>query len=278
MTGPADFSRRDIGLLMALGLVAGAGVARAAPAAEPGTLPPAHDMSGMPAEWMTPTAVAFLLYPGFTALDVVGPYHMLGNMMAVKTYLVAETRAPVVSDMGLAIVPNATFDEVPRDLTVIFVGGGTTGTLAAMQNPKLLAFLADRGARATYVTSTCTGSLVLAAAGLLKGYKATSHWVTLPMLADFGAIPVDQRVVTDRNRVTGAGVTAGMDLGLTLVGDIKGRDYAEALQLLAEYAPEPPFNAGSVHTARPETKALLDAMFVNFGADVKAIAAKQRPG
>lgn len=275
MINTTDISRRDIGMLIALGL---AGAATAAAAAPEKTLPPAHDMSGiaMPPLWTEPTSVAFLLYPGFTALDVVGPYHMLGNMMAVKLYLVAKTKDPVVSDIGLTIVPNSTFDEVPKDLTVIFVGGGTTGTLAAMQDKETLAFLADRGSRAKFVTSTCTGSLVLAAAGLLNGYRATSHWLTLATLADFGAIPVDKRVVTDRNRVTGAGVTAGMDMGLTLLGDIKGKDYAELVQLLAEYAPEPPFNSGSVHTASPAARKMLEDMLAGFVPQVEAIAKAQR--
>lgn len=276
MTDMTNLNRRDLALLLALGL-GGAATAKAAPEK---TLPPTHDMSGiaMPPVWTEPTSVAFLLYPGFTALDVVGPYHMLGNMMAVKLYLVARAKEPVVSDMGLTIVPNATFDEVPKDLTVIFVGGGTTGTLAAMQDKETLAFLADRGSRARYVTSTCTGSLVLAAAGLLKGYRATSHWIALAALADFGAIPVDKRVVIDRNRVTGAGVTAGMDMGLTLLGDIKGKDYAELVQLLAEYAPEPPFNSGSVHTASPEARKLLEDMLASFVPQVQAIAKAQKQG
>jgi transcriptional regulator GlxA family with amidase domain len=272
-----QINRRDLALLLALGL---GGAATAAKAAPEKTLPPTHDMSGiaMPPVWTEPTSVAFLLYPGFTALDVVGPYHMLGNMMAVKLYLVAKTREPVVSDMGLTIVPNATFDEVPKELTVLFVGGGTTGTLAAMQDKETLAFLADRGARARYVTSTCTGSLVLGAAGLLRGYRATSHWIALASLADFGAIPVDKRVVTDRNRVTGAGVTAGMDMGLTLLGDIKGREYAELVQLLAEYAPEPPFNSGSTHTASPEARKMLEDMLASFVPQVQAIARAQKAG
>src|SRR5699024_1400520 len=150
------------------------------------------------------------------------------------------------SDAGMTVVPTATFDTCPRDLTVIFTPGGTKGTLAAASDPDTLDFMADRGARAKYVTSVCSGSLVLGAAGLLKGYKATSHWSCRDALAGFGAIPTNARVVHDRNRITGAGVTAGLDFGLSMVAELRSDFYAKCTQLVAEYAPDPPFHSGTL--------------------------------
>jgi transcriptional regulator GlxA family with amidase domain len=140
-----------------------------------------------------------------------------------------------------------------------------------MQDPAILHFLEDRGKRARYVTSVCTGSLLLGAAGLLDGYRATSHWVTRDLLRIFGATPVNERVVQDRNRITGAGVTAGIDFGLTLVGSLRDRLYAESVQLLAEYAPDPPFDAGTPERAPPEATAIMDAMFAQFVANAEAV-------
>jgi transcriptional regulator GlxA family with amidase domain len=130
-------------------------------------------------------------------------------------------------------------------LDVLLTGGGTNGTLAAMRDPDMIAFLADRGSRAKWVASVCTGSLLLGRAGLLRGYRATSHWVGRPLLKDFGAIEVDQRVVFDRNRATGAGVSAGLDLALALVEKLRPIEFRQAVQLLAEYAPEPPLDSGT---------------------------------
>lgn len=225
----------------------------------------------MPASWYGKEKIAFLAYPGFTALDLVGPHYMLGNLMGATTHIVAKTKDPVVSDMKLTVVPSTTFEECPADLDIICVPGGTTGTLAAMEDDATIAFLKDRGARAKYVTSVCTGSLVLGAAGLLKGYKATSHWAARDILRDFGAEPLDQRVVIDRNRITGAGVTAGLDFGLTLVGKLREPRYAQSLQLLAEYAPAPPFNSGTPATSDHSDVEMIEAMMVDFSAKAKAI-------
>jgi putative intracellular protease/amidase len=215
--------------------------------------------------------IAFLIYPEFTALDMVGPHHMLTSLMGAKTHLVAKSREPIKSDTGLVVVPSATFDECPMDLDIICVPGGTAGTLAAMQDDATIAFLRDRGARAKHVTSVCTGSLVLGAAGLLDGYEATSHWAVAHLLPIFGARPRAARVVKDRNRVTGGGVTAGIDFGLSLVGQLRDRTYAEGVQLIAEYAPEPPFNAGTPGTAPAEVRAIIDPMFTGFIKQAEAI-------
>ena len=265
-------SRRAFGALMA-GLLAGLLNPRAASATEPDPqdAAPAHDLSALPAHWQGNEQIAFLVYPQFTALDMVGPHYMLTNLLGATTYVVWKNRDPVRSDTGLVFVPSATFEECPRDLDVICVPGGTTGTLAAMQDPAVMRFLEDRGTRARYVTSVCTGSLLLGAAGLLDGYRATSHWTTRELLRIFGATPVNERVVQDRNRVTGAGVTAGIDFGLTLVGSLRDKLYAESVQLLAEYAPDPPYDAGTPERAPPEATAIMDAMFAQFVANAEAV-------
>lgn len=233
---------------------------------------PAHDMSGMPAHWHGKEQIAFLIYPEFTALDMVGPHYMLTSLMGATTHLVAKSRDIVKSDAGLMFQPSASFEDCPADLDIICVPGGTAGTLAAMQDDATIRFLKDRGSRAKFVTSVCTGSLILGAAGLLTGYRATSHWVAKPLLPIFGAIPADGRVVRDRNRLTGGGVTAGIDFGLALVGQLRDREYAEGVQLLAEYAPEPPYDAGTPQRAPANVKAMMEGMFADFNEKAARIA------
>jgi len=193
--------------------------------------------------------IAMVLPPSLIAQDLVGPWTIFNLLRDADIHLVAKTLAPVRTDVGLPIAPTATYAECPRDLDILFVPGGLEGSIALMDDGDALAFLADRGSRARFVTSVCTGSLVLAAAGLLRGYRATSHWYVRDQLALMGAIPVHERVVRDRNRLTGGGVTAGIDFGLTLAGLLRGETAAELYQLLIEYAPQPPFNAGEPETA-----------------------------
>ncbi|QQS14777.1 MAG: DJ-1/PfpI family protein [Rhodospirillales bacterium] len=268
-----DTTRREAaaGLAAVAAVIAGGGVGPAlgqpsappapAPAAAP---PPAHDMHATPPHWRGTERIAFLIYPGFTALDMVGPHYMLTNLMGATVQIVARDAAPVRSDTGLVLTPDATFETCARDLDILCAPGGTTGTLAAMRDEATLRFLADRGGRAKFVTSVCTGSLLLGAAGLLDGYRATSHWLTKSLLPIFGAIPADGRVVRDRNRITGGGVTAGLDFGLSLVGDLRDRAYAEGVQLLAEYAPEPPFDAGTPARAPAPVRTMMEQMFAEF--------------
>jgi len=247
--------------------------------ASPDAAPAKHDMSNMPKHWFGKERIAFLIYPGFTALDMVGPHYMLSGMMGATTHIVARSADPVKSDAGLVFTPSATFDDVARaGVDILCVPGGSSGTLAAMRDDATIAFVRDVGARAKYVTSVCTGSMILGAAGLLDGYKATSHWVTKPILPVFGAIPASGRVVRDRNRVTAEGVTAGIDFGLSLVAELRDRDYAESLQLLAQYAPEPPFSAGDPETAPKATKDLVQEMFQDFVGEMRkaAIAAHKK--
>ena len=221
-----------------------------------------RDMDSVP--WMGSEEIAMLVYPGMTVMDLVGPHCMFGALMGVKIHIVAKSLEPVTSDAGLTVVPTVTFDTCPQDLTVLFTPGGTDGTLAAASDPETLAFMADPGARAKYVTSVCSGSLILGAAGLLKGYKATSHWSCREALAGFGAIPTEARVVRDRNRITGAGVTAGLDFGLSMVAELRDQTYAECAQLMSEYDPDPPFNAGSMKTAPPKVKTAMIQLVADF--------------
>ncbi|HEY6514996.1 MAG TPA: DJ-1/PfpI family protein [Steroidobacteraceae bacterium] len=206
-----NIDRRTAALLAIFGPLLATTAARAAPPSAR-----AHvGKSQIPPGWIGHDVIAQLIYPNMTALDLVGPHYMLSLLMGAKVHLVAKTADPVTSDLGLTITPTTTFERCPRNLTVLFAPGGT-GALSAAADPQTRAFIAERGSRAKYVTSVCTGSLILAAAGLLKGYRATSHWAARDLLADFGAIPTDQRVVQDRNRITGAGVTSGLDFGLTM--------------------------------------------------------------
>jgi cyclohexyl-isocyanide hydratase len=189
-----------------------------------------------------------LVHPDMILLDLVGPQTVFSIAMA-DIHLVWKNLDPVATDVGLPVTPNTTFATCPTDLDVLFVPGGLKGSVALMQDAEVLGFLADRGALARYVTSVCTGSLVLGAAGLLNGYRATSHWYVRDILPVMGALADPNRVVVDRNRITGGGVTAGLDFGLTLAAALRGGDYARRIQLLLEYAPRPPFDAGEPESA-----------------------------
>jgi len=195
-----------------------------------------------------PLEIGMLLYPGLTLLDLFGPQTVFSWF--ANTHLVWKTKDVILSDTGIGVRPTATFETCPRELDVLFVPGGF-GQQKIMDDSEVLAFLADRAPRSRYVTSVCSGSLLLGAAGLLKGYKATSHWSAREALRMYGAEPVDARVVVDRNRVTGGGVTAGIDFGLVLLAKLRGDDAARLTQLAMEYDPEPPFNAGNPKVAGP---------------------------
>ncbi|MFZ0677502.1 DJ-1/PfpI family protein [Candidatus Binatus sp.] len=196
-----------------------------------------------------PLEIGMLLYPGLTLLDLFGPQTVFSWF--ANTHLVWKTNDPIVSDTGISVHPTATFETCPRELDILFVPGGF-GQQKIMNDSEVLGFLADRASRSRYVTSVCSGSLLLGAAGLLKGYKATSHWSAREGLRMYGAEPVEARVVVDRNRVTGGGVTAGIDFGLVVLAKLRGDDAAKLTQLAMEYDPEPPFNAGSPAAAGPE--------------------------
>jgi transcriptional regulator GlxA family with amidase domain len=192
--------------------------------------------------------IAIVLFDRFTALDAVGPYETLGRLPDAELFFVAERTNPVRTDTGnLAITADRTFADVPSPDIVIVPGG--PGQTPQMANETLLDWLRAADATSTWTTSVCTGSLLLAAAGLLEGRRATSHWLALDYLRQFGVEPTGERVVFDGKYVTAAGVSSGIDMGLTLVGRIAGDEHAQAVQLLTEYDPQPPYDAGSPEKA-----------------------------
>jgi cyclohexyl-isocyanide hydratase len=196
--------------------------------------------------------IGMLLYPGFTQLDLTGPHEILRRMTDARIHLLWKTLDPVLAEGGaFAFTPTATFDSAPT-LDVLFVPGGP-GQVKLMDDTEVLHFLARAAAQARYVTSVCTGSLVLAAAGLLQGYRAACHWLWREDLALLGVEVANDRVVHDRNRFTGGGVTAGVDFALALVAELTGEAEARRIQLQVEYNPAPPFESGSPDTADPET-------------------------
>jgi cyclohexyl-isocyanide hydratase len=245
---------------------------RAAAAASALWPAPTRAVTAAPVPPDRPVRIAMLLFPGLTALDLVGPQTLLAGLAPGSLYLVARATGPVASDTGLALVATDDYATCPRDLDVLLVPGGD-GTPAQMRDAAGLAFLRDRAERASWVTSVCTGALILGAAGLLRGYRATSHWcvrdAVLPLL---GATPVAERVVVDRNRVTAAGVSAGLDLGLALAARLRGPDYARTAQLVAEYAPDPPFRSGTPVEARPAVVAAADAILAPLVAGARDAA------
>jgi cyclohexyl-isocyanide hydratase len=201
------------------------------------------------------TRIGLLLFPRLTQLDLTGPYEVFGRLPDAQLLLVGQGEAR--SDTGLRLQPDASYSDTPQ-LDVLFVPGGP-GVNAAMEDEALLQFLRKQAGRAAWVTSVCTGALVLGAAGLLRGYRATTHWLSLDLLKPFGATPVEERVVIDRNRATGGGVTAGIDFGLRLAAELRGEKVAREIQLLMEYDPAPPFTAGSPRTAGTELVQSLSA-------------------
>jgi cyclohexyl-isocyanide hydratase len=206
-----------------------------------------------------PLQIGLLLFPKLTQLDLTGPLQVFSSptLLGAKVHLIWKRIEPVPSDSVLTLMPTVTFADCPQ-LDVICVPGGR-GTDDLVNDQETLDFLRAQAAGAKYITSVCTGSLVLGAAGLLRGYRAATHWSAMDYLSLFGATPTKTRVCVDRNRITGGGVTAGIDFALTLVSILTDRQTAEAIQLGLEYNPAPPFNAGSPDTASPDVLALLHA-------------------
>lgn len=191
--------------------------------------------------------IGLLVFPKVQQLDLTGPYDVFATMPGVVVHLVWKDLEPLLSSTGLTLVPTVTFADCP-DLDVICVPGGV-GVDALMEDPETLAFIRHQASTAQYITSVCTGALVLGAAGLLKGRRATTHWASHSLLEQFGAIPVKERVVRDGNLMTGGGVTAGIDFALTLIGEVFDADKSRTIQLQLEYAPAPPFDSGRPDTA-----------------------------
>ena len=199
--------------------------------------------------------VGMLLFDGLTQLDLTGPYEVLARMPGTRVILVAPTHAPVRSEWGLTITPDATLASAPP-LDVVCVPGGW-GVDAYLTNDELLDFLRARSESARFTISICSGALLLGAAGLLRGYRATTHWLSLDLLPLLGATAVHERVVRDRDRITSAGVTAGIDMSLTLAAEMFGATVAQSIQLAIEYDPSPPFDSGSPDTAPESVRAAV---------------------
>ncbi|HMA89292.1 MAG TPA: DJ-1/PfpI family protein [Burkholderiales bacterium] len=198
-----------------------------------------------------------VVFPNVQQLDATGPYEVFASVPDANVHLLWKDRQPVTSATGLVLAPTTTFAECPR-LDVICVPGGR-GINDLLRDEEVLGFLRAQAAQARYVSSVCTGALVLGAAGLLKGRRATTHWAAHDLLARFGAIPTHGRVVRDGNLFTAGGVTAGIDFGLTVVAELLGTAEAQTIQLGHEYAPEPPFDAGTPETAPPDVVAAARA-------------------
>jgi putative intracellular protease/amidase len=268
-----DFIKAALATLASAPLLPGAGLAQSTPtdAAGASGVKPTHDMSQFPENWTRPDQIIMILYPGFTALDLTGPQYFFASLMGATVHLAAKTLDPVRSDTGLSIVPTITFQNCPKSCDVLFVPGACQGMLDAIEDKETMELIRSRGKSARFITSVCTGSIILGAAGLLRGYKATSHWVTRPYLHYFGATETNERVVIDRNRITAAGVSAGLDLGLHLTIKLRDEFYARSMQLLAEYAPAPPFNFGTPDKFNPQELELIRGMFTGFLEKTEAL-------
>ncbi len=216
--------------------------------------------------------VGLLLFPEMTQLDMTGPYEVFVSMPRTTTHLVWKTLEPVATGGGLRMLPTTTLADCPK-LDVICVPGGP-GQVALMQDDEVLGFLRKQAETCRFVTSVCTGSLVLGAAGLLRGYRATCHWLSLDQLALLGAEPIAERVVMDRNRITGGGVTSGIDFALFLAAQLFGEDVARGIQLRIEYDPAPPFDSGSPRTAAPALVAALSTELKDRQAARRAVTQK----
>lgn len=223
---------------------------------------------------MQDVQIGLLLFPRMTQLDLTGPFEVFAKMPGARVLLLWKTLEPVETETGLRMLPYATLRDCPQ-LDVLCVPGGP-GVNALMQDQEVLDFLRRQAQAARYISSVCTGSLVLGAAGLLRGKRATSHWNARDLLATFDAIPTSGRVVRDGNIFTGGGVTAGIDFALTMVAELAGKDVAQGVQLQIEYAPAPPFDAGTPETAPPDVLAAVKARASGMRAEREALARAAR--
>jgi cyclohexyl-isocyanide hydratase len=211
-----------------------------------------------------------LLFPRMTQLDLTGPYDVLARFEELTLHLVWKNLDPVIDSGGLQLNPTVAFANCPQ-ADILFVPGGP-GQIALMEDAEVLSFLRRQTEGSRYITSVCTGSLILAAAGLLTGYRATCHWLSINQLAFFGAVPVHDRVVIDRNRITGAGVTSGIDFALTLAARLFGEERVKRAQLAMEYDPKPPFAGGTPENSDPELVASLRAANAAFQHEREEVA------
>lgn len=199
---------------------------------------------------LQPYTVGLVIYPGMTTLDIVGPQTVFNTLPGITLHRIWKALDPIEADDGMVIVPDTTFADCPP-LDVLCIGGGMK-QMAIIDDPEVLGFLKKQGSTAQFITSVCGGSVFLAKAGLLQGYRAATHWAMRDELAKLGVEVGTERVVIDRNRISGGGVTAGIDFGLTIAKLLRGEDAAKIVQLLIEYNPDPPFDVGSPEKAGPE--------------------------
>jgi cyclohexyl-isocyanide hydratase len=204
--------------------------------------------------------VLALVYPGMTLLDLIGPMQAWSLLPGYEVQYAWHRAGAVPTDCGLKVQATTSFEDAWTDPEVLFVGGGAKPTLDLLGDSAAIAFLADRGSRARWVCSVCTGSLLLGAAGLLRGYRAAVHWGARETIKQFGAEPSSDRVCVDRNRLTGGGVTAGVDFGIALAGHWAGESMGRVIELLLEYAPQPPYGTGRPDLADPQTLAAARAV------------------
>ncbi|MBK8068549.1 MAG: DJ-1/PfpI family protein [Rhodanobacteraceae bacterium] len=225
--------------------------------------------------------IGLVVYPGMFLQDLIGPLTVFEALMNRDIHLLWKTRQPIGNMQPehptlVPITPTTTFEDCPKELDVLFVPGGVPGTLAMMEDPEMLGFLRRMAPSSRYITSVCTGSFVLAAAGLLDGYRAASYWAVADLLAELKAIPSTERVCVDRNRITGGGVTAGIDFALTIAANLTSPLYAQAIQLYLEYAPSPPFDAGRPESAPEAARVFLEDMFAGLRVSTRSIAQRVR--
>lgn len=260
-----EITRRSMTKLLG-GALIGSGMSAGAAAAEQAHTPHRHP----PVPANAPT-VSILIYPQMVMLDLIGPLTVF-QIMRANIELVWKDRNPVMTDTHIPVTPTHDFATARKGADIFLIPGGTMGTAACMKDAEVLDYVRAQGDAAKYVTSVCTGSLVLAAAGLLKGYRATSHWAVADVLPLLGAEHVDERVVVDRNRITAGGVTAGIDFGLMLAAKLTDETTAKRIQLTIEYSPQPPFRAGTPAEAGAEFTASTKNRRKGMDAEVEAAA------
>jgi cyclohexyl-isocyanide hydratase len=237
---------------------------------------PEHEMHGL--KHVMPKKaekIVMLGYPGMAALDLVGPHQVFGYVMGAEVNVVWKDKNPFSTDVGLLMMATQSFEEVV-EADIVFVPGGAKQTIALMEDEQTLSFLKRIAKKAQYITSVCSGSLVLGAAGLLQGYKATSHWAVRDVLSSLGAIPVEARYVVDRNRITAGGITSGIDFALRIAAKLRGDDYARSLELTLEYDPQPPFASGTLKKAPARISKATKKMYEPLNASAMAAAARVR--
>jgi len=205
------------------------------------------------------TRIQMLVYPGMTLQDLVGPLQVWAAWPGAEIQFAWKEVGPVPTDSGLAVIATTSLADAWAEPDILFAPGGLLPTFELLDDAAVIEFLRARGAQAKWVTSVCTGAVLLGAAGLLRGYRATTHWFARDSLALFGATPANERWVIDRNRATGGGVTAGIDFGLAVLAQLAGAETARVVQLALEYSPQPPFRSGTPEEADPRTLATLRA-------------------